>query len=51
MTPRAVGLVTLASARVKVSPSAPLAGPMNVSNAAVMPAPGTGAGQKAEPAW
>src|SRR2546421_276589 len=37
--PSAVGCVTLASARVKVSPSAPAPGPMNASNAAVMPEP------------
>ena len=48
--PSAVGCVTLASASVKVIPSAPAPGPMNASNAAVMPAPGAGVGQKAEPA-
>src|SRR5689334_12453151 len=50
LAPSAVGAVTPASARVNVIPSAPAPGPMNVSNAAVMPAPGTGVGQKAEPA-
>ena len=50
LMPRAVGLVTLASARVKVRPSAPEPGPMKASKAAVMPTPGTGVGQKAEPA-
>src|SRR5580692_2792511 len=50
LTPREVGMLKLASARVKVNPSAPEPGPMNVSKAAVMPAPGTGVGQKAEPA-
>src|SRR6266480_2824021 len=48
--PSAVGWVTLASARVKVIPSAPAPGPMNASNAAVTPTPGTAIGQKAEPA-
>ena len=50
LTPSAVGAVTLASARVNVIPSAPAPGPMNSSNAAVSPAPGTGVGQNAEPA-
>ena len=43
-------MATLASARVNVIPSAPAVGPMNASNAAVTPTPGTGVGQKAEPA-
>jgi hypothetical protein len=45
----AVGCVALASASANVIPSAPEPGPMNASNVAVMPAPGTGAGQNAEP--
>src|SRR5215469_4758072 len=49
-TPSAVGLVTLASASVNVSPSAPLPDPRNTSNDAVMPAPATGVGYNAEPA-
>ena len=49
VTPRAVGWVELASARVNVIPSAPEPGPMNASNAAVMPTPGTGVRQNAEP--
>src|SRR5947209_7151420 len=48
--PSAVALVALASAIVNVMPSAPAPGPMNASNVAVMPAPGTGTGQNAEPA-
>src|SRR6266568_2553244 len=50
LTPKAVGLVTLASASVKVSPSAPEPEPIKASKAAVMPAPGTGVGQNADPA-
>src|SRR5690242_17421184 len=49
VTPRAVGAFTLASASANVSPSAPEPGPMNASNAAETPAPGTGVGQNAEP--
>src|SRR5436305_13695951 len=53
LLPKAVGLVTLASARVMVSPSAPLLlfDPMKTSKAAEMPTPGTAEGQKAEPAF
>src|SRR5215472_7480535 len=51
LTPKAVGWVALASASVKVRPSAPgLVGPMKASKAAEMPAPGTAVGQNAEPA-
>ncbi len=50
LLPNAVGVVTLASASVNVIPSAPAPGPMNASNAAVTPAPGTGVGQNADPA-
>ena len=42
--------MTLASASVNVIPSAPAPGPMNASNEAVIPTPGTGVGQNAEPA-
>src|SRR5580704_1308864 len=49
--PSAVGAVALASARVKVSPSAPVPDPMDASNAAEIPTPGTAVGQKADPAW
>src|SRR5579863_3512147 len=49
LLPRAVGWVWLASARVKVIPSAPLPDPMNMSKDAEMPALATGLGQKAEP--
>src|SRR5579864_53824 len=50
LLPNAVGWVTLASASVKVMPSAPgLLGPMKASKAAEMPTPGTAVGQKAEP--
>src|SRR5947209_5931061 len=49
-TPRAVGAVTLASARVKVIPSAPEPDPMKASKATVRPVPGCGVGQNAEPA-
>src|SRR5579859_2924743 len=54
LLPRAVGLVTLASASVKVIPSAPvllLPDPMKMSKDAVTPTPGTAVGQKAEPAF
>src|SRR5690349_7257793 len=48
--PKAVGLVSLALARVKVIPSAPDFDddPMKMSNDAVTPTPGTAVGQKAE---
>src|SRR5215469_4092346 len=49
LLPRAVAWVTLASARVKVIPSAPLPDPMNMSKDAEMPTPVTALGQKAEP--
>src|SRR4051795_1553105 len=44
LLPKAVGAVRLASASGKVNPSAPALGPMNASNAAVTPDPGTGVG-------
>src|ERR1700722_43208 len=49
-TPRAVGDVTLAAAKVNVSPSAPVPDPMEESKAAEMPTPGTAVGQNADPA-
>ncbi len=49
--PSAVGDAALASARVKVSPSAPVPDPMEASNAAEIPTPDTAFGQNADPAW
>jgi hypothetical protein len=49
MTPIVLGGVIVASASVNVSPSAPEPDPMNASNAALTPEPGTGVGQNAEP--
>ena len=52
MTPKAVDLVTLASARVKVNPSAPvllLLDPRKMSKDTLTPAPATGVEWKAEP--
>jgi hypothetical protein len=50
LTPSAVGTVVLAFARVRVSPSAPEPEPMKASKATLIPVPGTGVGEKAEPA-
>src|ERR1700675_1972430 len=49
LLPNAVGLVTLASAKVMVIPSAPEPDPRKASKAAETPCPGTGVGQNAEP--
>src|SRR5436305_8877743 len=50
IAPSAVAFATLASASVNVRPSAPLPWPRKASNVALMPAPVTDVGQKAEPA-